>query len=116
MIDFIDYLKCDIPVKDVTKLNRVVVIGTTIYKFFESNGQDILFPYISYHLTQTDVQLFSPKTYHQMHSVHSIFQVNQVTMYFPNNRIQIPIDIGGTDLPVVHNSFVTEHQSREIGP
>ena len=70
--DFIDYVKCDILVKDVIKLNRVVVIGTTIYKFFESNGQDILFIYISYHLTQTDVRLFSPRTYHQTHRGHSI--------------------------------------------
>ena len=43
-------------------------------------------------------------------------QVNQVTMHLPFHRIHIPVDICGTNLPVVHNSFVTEHQKREISP
>ena len=30
---FIDYVEADIDVKDVTKINRVIVIGTTIHKF-----------------------------------------------------------------------------------
>ena len=41
---------------------------------------------------------------------------NQVTTYLPFQRIQISVDIGGTKLPVVHNSFVTKHQNRIIGP
>ena len=32
--DFIDYVKCDIPIRDVTKVNRVIGIGTTLNKFF----------------------------------------------------------------------------------
>ena len=56
--DFIDHMECNIPVKDVTKVNRVIVTGTTLHKFIESNGQDILLPCISYHLTQTYVRLF----------------------------------------------------------
>ena len=43
-------------------------------------------------------------------------QGNQVTMHLPFHRIHITVDIGGTNLPVVHNSFVTEHQNMEIGP
>ena len=65
--DFIDHLKCDIPVKDVTKINRVIEIGTTLRNFIESNGQDIFLPCIFYYLTQTDVYLFSPQTYYKMH-------------------------------------------------
>ena len=42
--DFIDYVKCDIVVKDVTNVNRVIGIGNTLHKFIESNVQDILFP------------------------------------------------------------------------
>jgi hypothetical protein len=30
--DFIDYVKCEIPVRDVTKVNTVVGIGTTLHK------------------------------------------------------------------------------------
>ena len=30
--DFVDYVECDIPIKDVTKVNKVIGIGTTIHK------------------------------------------------------------------------------------
>ena len=79
--DFIDYVECDIPVKGVTKVNRAIVIVTTLHKFIESNGQDIFLPCTSYHLNQTDVHLFSPHTYHQMHGGHSVVHRNQVTMH-----------------------------------
>ena len=35
-------------------------------------------------------------------------------MHLPNDRIHISIDIGGTNLPVFHNSFVTENQKQAI--
>ena len=57
-IGFIYYVDCDIPVEVMTKLNRAIGIVTTLHKFIEINGQDILFPCISYHLTQTDERLF----------------------------------------------------------
>jgi len=31
--DYNDYVKCELPVRDVTKVNTVVGIGTTLYKF-----------------------------------------------------------------------------------
>ena len=114
--DFIDYVECDIPVKYVTKLNRVVVIRTTLHKFIESNGRDIFLTCISYHLTQIDVRLFSPQTYHQMHGGHSVVHRNPVIIHFPFHSIPIPVDLGGTNLSVVHNLFVTEHQKRVVGP
>ena len=36
--DFIDYAEADISVKDVTKINHVIVIGTTIHKFKLTKG------------------------------------------------------------------------------
>ncbi len=36
--DFIDYVKCDIPVMDVTKVNKVIGIGTTLHKLTDTNG------------------------------------------------------------------------------
>ena len=39
--DFIDYLECDILVKYVTKVNRVIGIGTTLHKFIKINNQNI---------------------------------------------------------------------------
>jgi hypothetical protein len=65
--DFIDYVECDIPVWDVTKVNKVIGIGTTIHKFTDTNENPVFLPCVSYHLPQTDVCLFSPQTYHQMH-------------------------------------------------
>ena len=110
-------MKCDIPVKDVTKINWVIGIGTTLHCFVDINGEELFIPCISYHLKQTDVRLFSPQTYHQLHGGHSVVVGNQVTMRMTNHsRINIHIETCGTNLPVIHNSFVTEHQKRHIGP
>ena len=67
---FIDYVEADIPVKDATKINRLIGIGTTLHKFQNDQGQDIFFPCILYHLPQTDVLFISPQTYHQIHGGH----------------------------------------------
>ena len=96
--DFINDVKCDLPAKDMPKMNRVIGIVTNIHKFIDSNGQYIFLPCISYHLTQTYVRLFSPHTYHQMHSGKSLVQGNQVTMKLSNDRIHIPIDLCETIL------------------
>ena len=101
--DFIYYVKFDTPVKDVTEVNRVLGIVTTLHNFIKSNGRDILLPCIYFNLIQTYVQLFSPHTYHKMHGGHYVVQGNQVTMQFPFYGIHIPVDPGGTKLPVVHN-------------
>ena len=47
---------------------------------------------------------------------HYIVHGNQVTMHLPFHRIHIPVDLVRTNLSVVHNLFVTEHQKRAIGP
>jgi hypothetical protein len=40
--DFIDYVKCEIPVRDVTKVNTVVGIGTTLHNLQTTKeAQDI---------------------------------------------------------------------------
>jgi hypothetical protein len=66
--DVIDLVECDIPVRDVTKVNKVIGIGTTLHKFANTDGKPVFLPCVSYHLPQTDVCLFFPQTYHQMHS------------------------------------------------
>ena len=35
---FIDYKECDIPFKDISKVNRVKGIGAVMYKFVATNG------------------------------------------------------------------------------
>jgi hypothetical protein len=59
--DFIDYVECDILVQDVTKVNKVIGIGTTIHKFTDINGNPVFLPCVSYHLPQMDIRLFPLK-------------------------------------------------------
>ena len=61
---------------------------------------------MSYHLTQTDVRLFSPKTYHHINGGYYEVYDSQVRMYFTDNQIRIPIDIQQKNIPIVYNSFV----------
>ena len=65
-------MKCNIPVKDITKVNTVIGIGKTINTFFDANGTYVLLTVIYYPLSTTYVRLFSPKTYHQLHGAHYI--------------------------------------------
>ncbi len=80
--DFIDYVKCEIDVRDITKANKVVGIGTTLHKFVDNNGNHVYLPCVSYHFPTTDVQLFSPQIYHQLHGGHSVVNSNDVVMKF----------------------------------
>ncbi len=59
--DFIDYVECKIDVRDITKVNKVVGIGTTLHKFVDNNDNHVYLPCVSYHLPTTDVRLFSPQ-------------------------------------------------------
>ena len=42
--DFIDYVETDITVKDVTKINKVIGIGTMLHKFKNEKGKDVFSP------------------------------------------------------------------------
>jgi hypothetical protein len=50
--DFIDYVECEIDVRDVTKVNKVIGVGTTLHKFVDVAGNDVYLPCVSYHLHQ----------------------------------------------------------------
>jgi len=64
--DFVDYQECDIPVKDISKVNQVRCIGTMMYKFVAINGDLLYLPGLAYHLDTADICLFSPQNYHQL--------------------------------------------------
>ncbi len=80
--DFIDYVECEIDVCNITKVNKVVGIGTPLHKFMDNNGNHVYLPCVSYHLPTTDVQLFSPQIYHQLHGDHSVVNGDEVVMKF----------------------------------
>jgi len=109
-------VECDIPVRDVTKVNRVIGIGTTLHKFYDTAGNPVFLPCISYHLPQTDVCLFSPQTYHQMHGGYSEVYAESIQMKLRTSTISITIEQGLTNLPIVHVSFVSEKAKRGLGP
>ena len=59
--DFIDYIKVDIPVKGVTKVNEVIGVGSALFKFKNDKNQDMYFPCIAYHFPIADIFIFSPQ-------------------------------------------------------
>ena len=97
---FIDYVKCNITVKDITKYNTVIWIGTTTHKFVDANGKDVFLPFIYYHLPTTDVQIFSRQAYHQLHGAHSIIKGFNVKMVLKNHNIFITINIQEDNLTI----------------
>ncbi len=99
--DFIDYVEVDFEVRDVTKANKVKGIGTTLHKFVDNNGKNVYLPCVSYHLPTTDVRLFSPQIYHQLHGGSSTIDGANVCLRLRgrHHNITIPIVCGGTNLP-----------------
>ena len=80
-------MKCNTPVKGVTKENTVIGIGTTIHKFVDANGKYVFLNFIYYHLPTTDVQLLSPQTYHNTHGAHSNIKLFNVQIVLKNHNI-----------------------------
>jgi hypothetical protein len=105
--DFIDYVKCEIPVRDVTKVNTVVGIGTTLHKFVDIKGNPVYLPCVFYHLPKTDVHLFSPQMYHQMHGEYSEVRSDCARMLLKTSTIKIQIVREEHNLSAVFDSFVS---------
>ena len=92
--------------RDVTKVNTVVGIGTTLHKFTDINGNPAYLPCVSYHLPETDVRLFSPQTYHQMHGGYSEVHSDCIRMLLKTSTIKIQIVREEHNLPVVFDFWV----------
>jgi hypothetical protein len=89
--DFTNFVECDIPVWDVTKVNKVIRIGTTLHKSTDTDGKPVFLPCLSYHLPQTDVCLFFHQTYHQMHGGYSKVCAQSIQMKLRTSTISITI-------------------------
>ena len=70
---------------------------------------------MTYHLPTTDVRLFSPQIYHQLHGGYSTVDGANVYMTLQGRRptITIPIENGSSNLPCVYNLFVSDKVKRE---
>jgi hypothetical protein len=97
----INYMVCTIPVRDVTKVNHVNCIGTTLHRFSDTHGFPVYLPCVSYHLPQTYFRLFSPQTYHQMHDGSSKVYSDCIKMLLKTSEIQIQIVREKHNLPIV---------------
>ncbi len=112
--DFIDYVACTIPVRDVTKVNNVIGIGTTLHKFTDTRGFPVYLPCVSYYLPQMDICLFSPHTYHQIHEGSSKVYGNCIKMLLKTSKIQIQIMREKHNLPVVFDSYVSPEANKTL--
>ncbi|KAL7465924.1 hypothetical protein ACHAXS_006229 [Conticribra weissflogii] len=122
--DFIDYEECNVSVQDISKTNTVIGIGTVMWRFKATNGDELYIPFLCYHLPTADIRLLSPQTYHQLHGGKSEL-INNGTLVsmtlarqgpnLPQHYVEIPIDIKQTNLPIVFGVSCTDVERQEIG-
>lgn len=114
--DFIDFVPMEVKVKDVTKVNTVVGVGTTLHKMTDTRGVTAWMPCISYLLPTTDVRLYSPQTYHQLFGGYSKVDGDNVRMVLSDRDIVIPIERERSNLPIIYDSHTTERERELHGP
>ena len=121
--DFIDYQPCTVMIKDIARTNQVKGIGTVMYKFLATNGDVLYLPSLAYHLDTADIRLFSPQTYHQLYGGSSKLDGDHVLMQLMKqphleirHDVEIDIEKGGTNLPMIYNVACSDKEKREIGP
>ncbi len=82
--DFFEYVKCSIPVHDISKVYEVIEIVTTIHKFVDTKGRFFYLPQVAYHLPSSEVCLFSPQVFHQNCGGKSIIFGDRVEIHLTN--------------------------------
>ena len=56
--DFIDYVELEnVSVKDIARQNKVLGVGTVMWKFVTRDGRDIFLPLICYHVEHAEIRL-----------------------------------------------------------
>ena len=113
--DFVGYVMCDVPVKYITNITRVVSIGTNLQKIINSDIKEVFLPCVSYHIIQTDVLLLSPQTYQHIHGGYYEVYGYRVSMYLTCHQIHITVDREQKNLPIVYNYFMSDNEKRLIG-
>lgn len=123
--DFIDYQEANITVQGIGSSNTIVGIGVVMWKFKTESGKTIHLPMIAYHLPSTNIRLFSPQVFHQLHggSSHIVRDMGvdvQVKMKFQRldeyETVNIKIDQMSGNVPMVENVSCTNKERKEIGP
>jgi len=122
LADFIDFQEVCIPVRDISKTNYVLGIGTVMYKLKATNGDELLVPGLSYYLPDCDVRLMSPQVYHKLYGGCSIVDGDKVEWRLNKqidmdevHCIEIPMD-KDTNLPMMFDVSCTDDERRDVGP
>ena len=119
--DFIDYVECRIPVKDISKTNMVIGIGTTLHKY-TSEGTTYWLPCLSYHLPTADIRLFSPQVYHTLYGGNSTVEGDRVIMHIGDMNtgfradVKININREGANVPLIYDVSCTKAEMHEVSP
>ncbi len=117
--DFIDYLPLEgATVKDISKANKVLGIGTVMWKFKSRRGDEVFIPAVAYHMPECDIRLLSPQAYFQLHGGKADVNDEMVTMYLPGvekHIIDIPID-KKVNLPIILQPQTTLDEQLKFGP
>ena len=117
--DFIDYLPLDdATIKDISKVNKVLGIGTVMWKLKSRRGDEVFIPCVAYHMPECDIRLMSPQCYFQSHGGHADVTEHMVTMYLPGadkHVIEIPID-KSCNLPVIMQPQTSHDEQLKFGP
>ena len=106
--DFIDYQELDnVSVKDIARQNKVLGVGTVMWKFRTRDGKEVFLPLICYHVEHAAIRLMSPQQYFKNHGGRAEVTSHGVTCHLPdNNIIDIPID-SRSNLPMIWNVSTT---------
>ena len=90
--EFVDNLQCDIPIKYISKVNKVIGIGTTIQNINNSKRDDVYLLCLMYHLPKAEISLFSPQTYYEMHGENRRIYSEIVEMNLSGHEVVIILE------------------------
>lgn len=115
--DFIDYQKLEnVHVKDIARKNKVLGVGTVMWKFFTRSGREVFLPLVCYHVEHAEIRLMSPQQYFKNHGGSATISDHTVSMTLPDGEIiDIPID-PRSNLPMIRNVQTSSKQQRDMGP
>ena len=107
--------------KDISKTNTVIGIGTTLHKY-SVDGKTYWLPCLSYHLPSADIRLFSPQVYHTLYGGNSTVEGDHTMMHIGDMNtglradVRVAIDRQGPNVPMIFNVSVTADEMERISP
>ena len=114
--DFIDYQTLNnVTVKDIARKNKVLGVGTVLWKFYTRDGREVFLPLICYHVEHATIRLMSPQQYFKNHGGHADVTGHNVAFHLPDKTIiDIPI-CPTSNLPTIWNIGTSTEEQRRVG-